>query len=297
MWNQQRLEQMISDGVEESLNLDYKAAGAFAKQTQKREEIQKDVSAFANSAGGTIIYGIKEHPSHDRKHLPERIDPIARDQFSKEWLEQIISGIQPRVQGVVIHPVQLASSANDCCYVVEIPQSETVHQAPDGKYYRRYNFENRFMQDYEVREAMNRSKHPKVVASVHLQLNEFYQKSYLVIRLQNVGPRIALHYMCRVRFPINVSSYGLVPKQPVTIEEEQGVSFYELRLPNSLYHTPLFPGATLSFDREVELRSKLVNEDGSHIQTLNEIELTLYADEMEAYVHKAQVKRAIADWV
>jgi len=36
---------------------------------RNKNEISKDVSAFANSDGGTIIYGIEEEG-----HLPKRID-------------------------------------------------------------------------------------------------------------------------------------------------------------------------------------------------------------------------------
>jgi len=42
---------------------------------------------MANSAGGIIIYGIKEYDEADKRHLPEKIDPIQQNVFSKEWLE------------------------------------------------------------------------------------------------------------------------------------------------------------------------------------------------------------------
>ena len=50
---------LISAGVEESAALDYKRADSLNKRDDKKKtEITKDVSSFANSAGGTIIYGI-----------------------------------------------------------------------------------------------------------------------------------------------------------------------------------------------------------------------------------------------
>ena len=59
-WTEAELQRHISDGIEEHSGLDYKASGSLGKQNDKTTEITKDVSAFANSAGGTIIYGIKE---------------------------------------------------------------------------------------------------------------------------------------------------------------------------------------------------------------------------------------------
>ena len=50
----------ISNKIEENLNLDYKASDALQRNDKKTNEISKDVSAFANSDVGLIIYGIKE---------------------------------------------------------------------------------------------------------------------------------------------------------------------------------------------------------------------------------------------
>jgi len=164
MWLQKIVEQYITDQIQENLNLDYKAAGAFSKENKvkdkKIEDISKDVSAMANSQGGVIIYGVKEFEG-EKRFLPEKIDPIDQTIFSKEWLEQIInSNIHPKILGIVIHPIQIDTHANHVVYVVEIPQSTTAHQAKDLKYYKRFNFLSEAMQDYEIRDVMNRANTP-----------------------------------------------------------------------------------------------------------------------------------------
>ena len=57
-WDEDDILSMIKDEVQESINLDYKACDSLGKSDGRKREISKDVSAFANSAGGTIIYGI-----------------------------------------------------------------------------------------------------------------------------------------------------------------------------------------------------------------------------------------------
>lgn len=136
-WTKERLERMVADGVEENLSLDYKRADALAKTDGKKAEITKDVSAFTNSAGGFLIYGVAEPADKAKRHLPERLDPVRRAVISKEWLEQIIQTIQPRIEGVLIHPVTIDEQAGLVCYVVEVPQSHTAHQARDHRYYKR----------------------------------------------------------------------------------------------------------------------------------------------------------------
>jgi hypothetical protein len=162
IWDQVRVQEFIEQAIEESLTLDYKAAGALAKSDEKKKEITKDVSAMANSAGGILIYGIAEFQDKDRKHLPEKLDPIDRIEISKEWLDQVIGTIQPKIDTVIVHPVPIINTPNKVIYVVEIPQSSTAHQARDKRYYKRSNFESIAMEDYEIRDVMGRRQYARI---------------------------------------------------------------------------------------------------------------------------------------
>ncbi|MBK6544295.1 MAG: ATP-binding protein [Saprospiraceae bacterium] len=155
------LNQIILNQIEENLHLDYKGAGSLGTTEGKKKEISKDISAFANSDGGLIIYGIKEFDDPLQRHLPEIIDPINRRTFSKEWLEQVInSNIQPKIEGLIIYPITLSSGVSDVVYVVNIPKSKTANQSSDKRYYRRYNFESVAMEDYEIKVIINRLSSP-----------------------------------------------------------------------------------------------------------------------------------------
>jgi hypothetical protein len=50
------LEGLHTGSIQESLTLEYKSSGAVNKTPSKKEEIAKDASAFANAAGGQIVY-------------------------------------------------------------------------------------------------------------------------------------------------------------------------------------------------------------------------------------------------
>jgi len=159
-WTEEKLNQYIQSGIEESLTLEYKAAGALDSSTSKKQEITKDVSSMANSAGGTIIYGIGEDRTN--RQLPGSIGAVDRGRFSKEWLEQVINNIQPRIAGVVISVVTISGVPSGAVYIVSIPQSDTAHQAMDRRYYKRFNFMSEPMYDHEVRDVMNRAKSPRL---------------------------------------------------------------------------------------------------------------------------------------
>jgi hypothetical protein len=206
-WNQVKLQRLIDDQVEESHSLEYKAAGALS--VAKKDELSKDISAMANAAGGTLIYGIAGFNDELNRHLPEKLSPIARTEFSKERLEQLInSNIKPRIEGVVIYPVNLNSGKDDVAYVVEVPQGATAHQASDFRYYRRYNFEVLPMLDHEIRDVMGRNQHPKVTIELEFTrenlrsaLNEQHPLVLLKIYACNQGSRFAKYVNCFVSIP------------------------------------------------------------------------------------------------
>lgn len=171
------LEKLIADEIEESFNLEYKGADALQNTARRKKEIAKDVSSFANSSGGVIIYGIKEYDKPEKRHLPESITPINRDQISREWLEQVInSNISPKIDNLKIYPVIL-DDINAVVYIVEIPMSNTAHQnTADKRYYRRYNFEAVPMLDYEIRDILNRTKDPEIIIDFLIEKRIFKKK-------------------------------------------------------------------------------------------------------------------------
>ena len=65
------LQRLVDEGLEESLILDYKASPSLARDSGKPEELCKDVSALANSAGGQLVYGIEEDKTAGK---PSKVD-------------------------------------------------------------------------------------------------------------------------------------------------------------------------------------------------------------------------------
>lgn len=159
-WTEQDILSLIENRIEEGSELEFKSANALGRTDAQKRELSKDVSAFANSAGGTIIYGLDE--SDAQPHYAASLTPIDPKQISKEWLEQVInSTIQPRIGSVFINPIELKDkSPGNYCYIACVPESYTAHQASDKRYYKRYNFESVPMEDYEVRQTMNRAARP-----------------------------------------------------------------------------------------------------------------------------------------
>lgn len=185
------LQRLIDDGIQESLVLAYKASEALSKDNSRINELCKDVSAFANSAGGQIIYGIVEH-----NQKPTKIDAGINGSFiTREWIEQILSTrIQPKISGLRINPIPLSTADEQTAYIITIPQatSRAPHQAND-RYYRRYNFQSVAMADYEIREAMKRSVDP----DLFLYFSDD-RKQKLVLYDEHTGKLAAIEFPLRI---------------------------------------------------------------------------------------------------
>ncbi|MCX5830149.1 MAG: ATP-binding protein [Deltaproteobacteria bacterium] len=153
------IQNLIDDEIQESLHLDYKDSRALTKKN--KDEIIKDVTAFANADGGVIIYGVQE-----KGYLPVTIDSgVDNSEINREWIDQIIStNTTPPIEGVQI--LQIPLNKENSVYVILVPKTyRGPHQATDKRYYKRYNFRSCPMDHYEIFDiARRRSKAPRLVS-------------------------------------------------------------------------------------------------------------------------------------
>jgi predicted HTH transcriptional regulator len=179
-WQLADIEELIKDRVQESLVLDYKASAALAKDSSKVSELSKDVSAFANSEGGTLVYGVTQ----DDQNYPKALDVGSdRGTISAEWISQVIdSRISPRIRGYQTHAIDLPSGK--ALFVIHVPQSETAHMADDNRYYRRSDCRSVPMQAYEVLDVMGRSK----TADLQLEFRLASGATKLFVYAENFSP-------------------------------------------------------------------------------------------------------------
>jgi len=73
------IDNLISNKVSESKTLEYKKKLPGSKDKDKKEFLA-DVSSFANSSGGDLLYGIKAVVNDDGKKNgePEKVTPIVK---------------------------------------------------------------------------------------------------------------------------------------------------------------------------------------------------------------------------
>lgn len=162
------LQSLIDNEIEESTELEYKST--FVKQKPNwKEELAKDVSAMANANGGVIVFGIAQKECNGHS-IPEKLTPIPNTLMSKDSLSQLLSSnIQPVIENLEISFIPF--NAETGFFVIEVPQGITAHQNRlSHLYHRRRNATIEPMEDYEIRDVMNRSKHP--VMAIEFELHK-----------------------------------------------------------------------------------------------------------------------------
>lgn len=233
------IESLIKNNAEESLNLEFKEARALSKEDKYKAEITKDVSAFANSDGGIIIYGIQE-----KEHKASHITFINGDEFTKEWLELVInSGINRRIPNLKIYPIHKDGDIKQTVYLVKIPYSmEAPHMSKEKLYYKRFNFQSVKMEEYEIRQLYYRknkaiinilyydlrlSKVQKTIGIKEAQLSiylnntgEAFEKDYKTeIKIKNENPLIGdlISDIHKINFKVSFTTIWDTQKKVVII--------------------------------------------------------------------------------
>lgn len=217
-WEEEDLEELIANRVQESVSLDYKRCAALDKRNPKsRGDLSKDVSAFANSSGGTLIYGVIE-----QNNLPIALDSgIDPAIITREWVEQIIqSSIDRRVEGTRIKQIELKkSSPGKVAYVVHVPESNRApHMADDYIFYKRYNFQSVPMKEYEVREAIHKNEIPDLKLLLSIESTklpyfapdqEYSDAIKLQVIIRNESETPATHAHIRLYFDKVLDNYAV----------------------------------------------------------------------------------------
>lgn len=154
--NEAELTALHTEGVKESLHLEYKASDAVNKRdNSKKIEMARDVSAFANADGGQLIYGMTE-TDHEPSGLDAGLDPL---EYPEIWFEQVLQQyVTPKLTGAKPRHVPLKNGR--VAVVIDIPASTGDPHQVDNRYYRRHNFNKLAMEHYEVRDMFRRSTHP-----------------------------------------------------------------------------------------------------------------------------------------
>lgn len=196
--NKEDLATFTSNQTTEHIYFDYKSSpeGKPEERAKKLEEfrndVAKDITAFANSEGGLLIIGFCEK---DKK-----IKPIS---IKSETFDHQLKGTKMNpIPDFKIATVDVEENTEiKYVHLIDIPQGNKVYQAPDNKFYRRSNGQNHGpLNQQEILDVAGRSGKPNVEIELWFSIQDAAQNLFLVeIILKNTGRSIAEYPFFRLQ--------------------------------------------------------------------------------------------------
>ena len=134
------LELLVSNRVKENTQLDYKLSLPDTNDAGKKE-LLKDISAFANTSGGYLIYGIKEEEVGGKKTgvagKITGIQGINSNELQLSIESSVRSNIEPRLVGLEFKEIKINETHS--VFIIRIPRSWNMpHVVSFGNHWRFY---------------------------------------------------------------------------------------------------------------------------------------------------------------
>jgi hypothetical protein len=147
------LESFLREQVPESRTHDYKSMLPHSKDDEAKGRLLRSISAFANTAGGVIIFGVDSESAPDWRL--KGLENFDEDRDVAALSQLIASGIQPKLSAVRLRVLRRDGSPP--ILMLGISRSLAApHRVSDkykGGFHRRDERGNREMDVYELREA------------------------------------------------------------------------------------------------------------------------------------------------
>jgi hypothetical protein len=199
------LESLCAENAEESLILEFKSCNEIRVGTnfydkKKKEmsirtkddivdELSRDVAAFLNAAGGTIIYGVQEKDSRAKDVDRTKSFKPGENIIPETIVQWVRAYVQPSPTVDVYRVFEDSSNSSSPWYIViDIPQGQQAYMARDHRFYKRVGNIVQPMEQYEIVDVMNRTRAAQLV----LQIGARTSRNVLKEDRVNVGLDIAI---------------------------------------------------------------------------------------------------------
>lgn len=133
--------------------LDFQLPDSLVPGNDKKELwLSKYISAFANTRGGTVIFGIKKG-----RGRASEICGVDLSKVTAFWLETLLHNeISPAIEKLEVYEIPFANNSSNGLLVVTIPKSTLrPHMASDKRFYHRVGLREEVMDENRVRELYN----------------------------------------------------------------------------------------------------------------------------------------------
>jgi hypothetical protein len=197
---------------EENLQLDFKLLNEsnMVRGDDKRHLAQM-LSAFANSSGGLIIWGVDARPNDDGVDCASALQAIPKLSLLLTRLNELDGvAVNPIVSGVKHRIIPAAPGSDSGFAVTLVPESDAgPHMAKMGedRYYKRSGHKRYRMEHFDIADMFGRRARPKLELTARPRSNG----TEIIFGLKNTGRGVARapYLAISARLPFRRSPYGI----------------------------------------------------------------------------------------
>lgn len=216
---QAHIEQLVADQTREGPHLDFKRELPIAWNEAAKHEFLADATAFANSGGGDLVFGIDEDgQAQALAVIPQIIANV--DQEIRRLQDFLLNLAEPRLPGVQIHAVQVSvAGTNGHVILVRIPQSWTgPHRVKTNQhFFVRDGLRKRQLDIPEIRSLFLRTENQAQ------RVNDFRTERLGKIISGNAPQRLVDGPILIVHLVPTQAALGLVQIDPVPYTNQRGL--------------------------------------------------------------------------
>ena len=187
--------QMIAQGQEEHLQLDFKTVRAAHIDRDDRKRLAKYLSGFANSSGGLVIWGVvarKNDHGVDCATASEEISPLGLfltqlNNFTGQAVSPMVDGVRHRI---------IETAADRGYAITLVPESISgPHMAKLGedRYWKRSGDSFYKMEHFDLEDMFGRRQKPDLQIIPALMEGLGDERERVTFRLLNTGRAMAKH--------------------------------------------------------------------------------------------------------
>lgn len=194
---------------QESVTLDFKEkkdARHGGLTREDRQTLAENLSAFANSAGGLLIFGVTARKDEDGVDAASEICPIGElARFQSEVTHAAGDLLLPRHEGIEILAIVDPAKPDTGCLAIWVERSERrPHQsqaAKDRRYYKRAGDNTFVMEHYDIEDAFRRITVPDLSLSFRVVFSRRLGGGFGTLNVYRVVFSLENGALVTARFP------------------------------------------------------------------------------------------------
>lgn len=160
----------IKERRQETVDLEFKTKidksnGQLTKKD--KETLAQELSAFSNSAGGVIIFGVSARKDDEGVDCAGEAHPIAEiERFQSEVIRSVGELLMPRYEGIRVELIRAPNLPGSGYLAIQVDRSERrPHRSEAGgdkRYYKRAGSSSYIMEHYDIEDQFKRQERAKL---------------------------------------------------------------------------------------------------------------------------------------